>query len=89
MYPVSGNIFDRLTQSILIFKLRKYWRMHECLKNGCDARPKVCHNQWLNIQLKARNKWSIEDVQDLSMASSVIWMLRHGLCILQQIPDDA
>lgn len=30
IYPVSGNIFDTLTHSILIFKLRKYWRMHEC-----------------------------------------------------------
>lgn len=60
-----------------------------CLKNGCDARSKGCHNQWLKIQLKASNKWSMEDVQDFSMSLSVIWMMRQGVCTLQQIPDDA
>ena len=47
IYIVSGNIFDTITHSILIFKLRKYG-MHECgLKNGCTVRVKVCNNQWL------------------------------------------
>lgn len=85
IYVVSGNIFDTITHSILIFKLRKYG-MHECgLKNGSTARVEV----WLNIQLKASNKWSATVVQYCSMSLSMIWMMRPGACTLQQIQDDA
>lgn len=80
--------FDTITHSILIFKLRKYG-MYECdLKNGCTARVNVYNNQWLNIQLKASNKWSATAVQYCSMSSSMIWIIGPGECTLRQIQDD-
>jgi len=84
IYIASGNIFDTITRSILIFKLRKYG-MQQCgLKNGYTARVKVCNSQWLNIQLKASNKWSATVVQYCSMSSSsMIWMMVAGECTLK------
>lgn len=58
-HEVYCLIFDTVTRSVLIFKLRKRG-VRDCgLKHGCTARVKEHKNQWPNSRLKASTERSV------------------------------